>query len=144
MVDESWPGRFWSRCSSGKPVSLELRYAVGCWCLGLREADYCCPFPRLLSVFNWGDQIQLSFEPTTCCTPPHPPQLHLSGKGRGRGKRQGHRTNLFLQVSDVYFPGSSTEDFCGRFPAVAEFGDVGGDVRVSGPLSSRTESGNMK
>lgn len=61
---------------------------------------------------------------------------------RVKGRKDGweHDTNLFLQVSDVYFPGSSTEDFYGWFPAVAEFGDVGGNVCFSGPFSSRTWS----
>ena len=102
-------------------------------------------WPYFLSVFNWNDQIWLSFEPTTCYTPLQTPQIHPSLWKREReGKRReddwGHKTNLFLQVSDVYFPGSSAEDFYGRFPAIAEFGDVGGDVCFSGPFSSRTLS----
>lgn len=35
-------------------------------------------WPYFLSIFNWSDQIQASFEPTTCYTPPQTPQIHLS------------------------------------------------------------------
>jgi len=35
-------------------------------------------WPYFLSVFNWSDQIQLSFELPACYTPLQTPQIHLS------------------------------------------------------------------
>lgn len=60
-------------------------------------------------------------------------------KGRVKGRKDGpeHKTYLFLQVPNVYFPGSSAEDFYGWLPTIAEFGDVGRNVCFSGPFSPR-------
>lgn len=66
------------------------------------------------------------------------PSEEERGRVKGRGDGPEHKTHLFLQVPDVYFPGSSAEDFYGRFPTIAEFGDVGGNVCFSGPFSPRT------
>lgn len=48
-------------------------------------------WPYFLSIFNWNDQIHLSFEPTACYTALQTPQIHLSlcKSGRKGEKKRG-------------------------------------------------------
>lgn len=137
------------KCSSGKPVSMGLSYSIVSYFLLIRRWGWLLlPFSGLI-FFPYLTGMTRSIWVLSRLLVTQHCKLHRSishsAKGGGRGKKreggQGHKTNLFLQVSNVYFPGSSTEDFHRRFPAIAEFGDVGGDVCFSGPFSSRIWSG---